>query len=204
MKNIIITGPNMGGKSTFIKSLMLSVLFAQTLTISFSKSLEITPISFLQTYLNIPDCKGHESLFEAEMNRAYNYIKKIKELDGLGGLDGNKKFSLIIIDEIFSSTNPREGLAGAYAIANKMSQYTNNISIITTHYTELALLEKTRKFKNYKIPILRKKEMITYPYKLQRGVSQQYIAIELLKNKGFDDDIIKVANEICKKQESLS
>jgi len=198
MKNIIITGPNMGGKSTFIKSLMISVLFAQTLTISFSKSLEITPISFLQTYLNIPDCKGRESLFEAEMNRAYNYIKKLKNLDG------NKKFSLIIIDEIFSSTNPREGLAGAYAIANKLSQYKNNISILTTHYTELALLEKTRKFKNYKIPIIRKNEMITYPYKLQRGVSQQYIAIELLKNKGFDDDIIKVANEICKKQETFS
>jgi len=213
-KNIIITGPNMGGKSTFIKSLMLSILFAQTLTISFSKSLEFSPFSYLQTYLNIPDCKGRESLFEAEMNRAYNYIKKLEEMDKLeemktGGGGGNernknrkKKFSLIIMDEIFSSTNPREGLAGAYAIANKMSQYTNNISIITTHYTELALLEKTRKFKNYKIPILRKKEMITYPYKLQRGVSQQYIAIELLKNKGFDDDIIKVAKDICKKQET--
>ena len=194
-KNILITGPNKGGKSTFIKALMLSVLFAQTLTISFADTLVMTPFSHLQTYLNIPDCKGKTSLFEAEMNRAYQYIQQ---------LDSAKGHSLIIMDEIFSSTNPREGLSGAYAIANKLSQYPRNISVITTHFTELALLEKHKKFKNYKIPIHKEGNEIVYPYKLEKGVSQQYIAIQLLKEKGFDKEIIKVAREICKKLGTIS
>jgi len=195
--NVIITGPNMGGKSTFIKSLMLSILFSQTLGLSFSKEITFTPFNYIQTYLNIPDCKGKESLFEAEMNRAYKYIKYLDEKDAT-------TFSFIIIDEIFSSTNPREGLSGAYAIADKLGDYKNNISIITTHYSELALLEKYGKYKNYKIPIDRDmSNNIIYPYKIKRGISQQYIALELLKNKGFDKTIIKVANNISKKLETI-
>jgi DNA mismatch repair protein MutS len=199
-KNIIITGPNMGGKSTFIKSLMLSILFSQTLTISFCKTQSFTPFSYIQTYLNIPDCKGKESLFEAEMNRAYKYISYIEKLEQDSSL-----FSFIIMDEIFSSTNPREGLSGAYAIADKLGNYKNNISMITTHYSELSLLEKYGKYKNYKIPIDRDiSNNIVYPYKIKRGISQQYIALELLRDKGFDKDIINVANDICKKLEPKS
>ena len=56
--NILITGPNAGGKSTFIKSLSLSVIFSQTLGIAFGSSFELTPFSLINTYLNIPDCKG--------------------------------------------------------------------------------------------------------------------------------------------------
>ena len=112
----------MGGKSTFIKSLMLSILFSQTLTISFCKTQSFTPFSYIQTYLNIPDCKGKESLFEAEMNRAYKYISYLKTLE-----QDSELFSFIIMDEIFSSTNPREGLSGAYAIADKLGNYKNII-----------------------------------------------------------------------------
>ena len=199
-KNTIITGPNMGGKSTFIKSLMLSILFSQTLTISFCKTQSFTPFSYIQTYLNIPDCKGKESLFEAEMNRAYKYISYLETLEQDSSL-----FSFIIMDEIFSSTNPREGLSGAYAIADKLGNYKNNISMITTHYSELSLLEKYGKYKNYKIPIDRDiSSNIVYPYKIKRGISQQYIALELLRDKGFDKDIINVANDICKKLEPNS
>tara|TARA_Y100001970_G_C14201935_1_gene841624 strand:- start:1024 stop:2163 length:1140 start_codon:yes stop_codon:yes gene_type:complete len=207
--NIIITGPNMGGKSTFLRAMMISILFSQTLTISFCKSSSFTPFYYIQTYLNIPDCKGKESLFEAEMNRAQHYISILDSYINKGkqnqNQNQNQHFSFIIMDEIFSSTNPKEGLAGAYAIANKLYDYKNNISIITTHYTELALLEKYKKYKNYKIPIQRDiNNNIIYPYKLYRGISQQYIAIELLQKKGFDNKIISVAKEICHKQETYS
>ena len=190
--NVLITGPNAGGKSTFIKSLSLNVIFSQTLGISFCKSLEITPFSLVNTYLNIPDCKGKESLFEAEMHRARDHIKKLNSLD-------NSKFSFIVMDEIFNSTNPQEGISGAYAIAEKLATFKNSISIITTHFSFLTNLENNSKFKNYKIPIERDNEdSIVYPYKLTLGVSNQYIALELLRNKGFDNDLVNNAENICK------
>ena len=189
--NIVLTGPNAGGKSTFIKSVSLSLLFSHTFGISFSKEAIITPLSLINTYLNIPDCKNKESLFEAEMHRSRNYLKMLKELD-------KNDFSFIVMDEIFSSTNPEEGISGAYAICNKLSEYENSISIITTHFNYLTNLEKDGKFKNYHIPITRNEQNeIVYPYKLSEGHSNQHIALELLKNKGFDSEIVDYAINVC-------
>ena len=125
------------------------------------------------------------------MRRSLQYINTIKTLD-------KKKFSFVIMDEIFSSTNPEEGIAGAYAIANNISKNTNNITILTTHYSYLSKLEKTGKFKNYKIPINRdSNNNIEYTYKIEPGVSHQYIALELLQNKGFDKEIVSEALSVC-------
>ena len=190
-QNIIITGPNAGGKSTLIKSLTLSIIFAQTFGICFGESMSFTPFSLVNTYLNIPDCKGKESLFEAEMYRARNHIMEVSKLE-------TNQFSFIVMDEIFSSTNPEEGISGGYAIAEKLASFDNSISIITTHFTYLTNLEKDGKYKNYKIPIERdSSNNICYKYKLVPGVSNQYIALELLKNKGFDQDLVDNARNIC-------
>ena len=191
--NIILTGPNAGGKSTFIKAISLSMLFSQTFGISFSKEAYITPMTIINTYLNIPDCKNKESLFEAEMHRARHHLDKLKDL-------GKHDFSFIVMDEIFSSTNPEEGISGAYAICNKLAEYTNSIALITTHFSYLTKLETSGKYKNYKIPIKRNElNEIIYPYKLQEGASDQHIALELLKKKGFDLELVDDAMAVCQK-----
>ena len=188
---MLITGPNAGGKSTLIKSLGISTLFAQTIGICFSDSAELTPFKVLNSYLNIPDCKGKESLFEAEMNRAREHI-------GFCDSIGENEKSFIIMDEIFNSTNPDEGISGATAIAEKLASYTNSISIITTHFNYLTNLESYSNFKNYKIPCaFDNNKNISYPYKLEEGISTQNIALELLRAKGFDDSIIDRANTVC-------
>ena len=99
------------------------------------------------------------------------------------------------MDEIFNSTNPVEGIAGAYSIAKKMSEYDNNILIFTTHYIYLTKLKRTGRFINYRMNVVRgdAPHDITYPYKLEEGVSKQYIALDLLRKNGFDDDIIDEA-----------
>ena len=107
---MVITGPNAGGKSTFIKSITINVLLSQTLGISAASNFKITPFSLINTYLNIPDVKGKESLFEAEMHRARDHIKMLDKLD-------KHQFSFVIMDEIFSSTNPEEGISGGYVYA---------------------------------------------------------------------------------------
>ena len=76
-RNMIITGPN-GGKSTFIKSITLSLVFSQTLGLSLGTSMKLTPFKLINTYLNIPDVSGKESLFEAEMHRVENILRNLK------------------------------------------------------------------------------------------------------------------------------
>ena len=193
--NILITGPNAAGKSTFIKSVIINIILAQTIGICSSEKFEMTPFNMIETYLHIPDSKGISSLFEAEMFRSKEYIDKIKNLE-------KNKFSFIVLDEIFSSTNYIEGFSGAYAILKKISSFSNTLSITTTHYTDLEILEKDTKGKilNYKFEITRDlNNEIEFNYILKRGTSRQYIALELLKKNGFDDDVIENAIEICKK-----
>ena len=193
--NILITGPNAGGKSTFIKSIIINIILSQTIGISSAEKFELTPFNMIETYLHIPDSKGSTSLFEAEMFRSRDYIEKIKNLD-------NDKFSFIVLDEIFSSTNYVEGFSGAYSILKKISSFSNTLSITTTHYSDLEILEKDTKGKiiNYKFEVDHdENNEILFNYILKKGTSRQYIALELLKKNGFDDDVIEDAINICKK-----
>lgn len=193
INNIIITGPNASGKSTIMKALCLSILFSQTITISCCKDIYFTPFTKLNTYLNIPDCAGKESLFEAEMRRILEYINELEILP-------DNKFSFVIIDEILSSTNPIEGISGAYSIAKYIGGFKNNISIISTHFNYLSKLQKkTKKFVNFKLPILIKEKEFLYTYKLEKGISNQFIALDLLEKKGFKKSIIRYSKKICKK-----
>jgi DNA mismatch repair protein MutS len=187
--NMLITGPNAAGKSTFIKSIMLNVIMSQTLGISSAESFTTSIFHSIETYLHIPDKNGISSLFETEMIKSKNYIDRISQYP-------DNKFSLIIMDEIFSSTNYIEGSSGAYGILKKLSTFDNNMTLITTHYSKLSKLEKTtnHKFKNYKFEITRNENNdILYNYKLQSGISNQNIALELLKKNEFDNNIINDA-----------
>lgn len=193
--NILITGPNAAGKSTFIKSVILNIILSQTIGISSAESFQLTPFKMIETYLHIPDSKGTSSLFEAEMLRSKEYIEKIKNLD-------SSDFSFIVLDEIFSSTNYIEGFSGAYSILKKISSFNNTMSITTTHYTDLEILEKdtNEKIVNYKFEVdYDANKEIIFNYKLVKGVSRQYIALDLLKKNGFDDDLIEDAINMCKK-----
>lgn len=196
-KNTIITGPNAGGKSTFIKMMCTNALLAQTLCVTASSLCEITPFFLISSQINIPDSKGHESLFEAEMNRC------------LYNLHAIQKFSnapcFIVMDEIFNSTNVIEAISGAYAILENISNHNNTICMITTHLNYLTNLKKTTNFEPYCMSVNissdpdLKKNSIEYPYIIKKGVSKQYIALELLRDKGFDPTIIEKALEIKSK-----
>jgi DNA mismatch repair ATPase MutS len=187
--NILITGPNASGKSTFIKSVVLGVLLSQTFSIVPSTSMKITPFQLLNTYLNIPDVKGRESLFEAEMYRARNHIKEIKELQ-------DNDFSFVVMDEIFNSTNYEEGVAGAYIIGKELGTIENSLAIITTHFGYLTKLSKTGKYLNCMFDVEKKDNMIVKSYKIKEGISKQYLALDLLENNGFNTEMIQEARQI--------
>jgi len=185
--NIIITGPNAGGKSTLAKMILVNTILAQTITVVPAEELTLIPFALIKSQINIPDCKGKESLFEAEMYRSK------ENLELLGKLPRNDT-ALIVMDEIFNSTNPVEGIAGAYAIAKHMSMYENSACVYTTHYLYLTKLasEFPKAFKNYKMNVEINEETgdIVYPYKLKNGISKQFIALELLRKNGFDKELV--------------
>jgi DNA mismatch repair ATPase MutS len=186
---LIITGPNKAGKSTFMRSVMTCVYLSQSLGISCCDKMALTPFIDLFTYLNVPDCIGRESLFEAELNRCYTYIEKIESFKG---------FSMGIVDELFTGTNPKEGKAASYAILKRISNNPINITILSTHFHDVIGYLDPEKFIFGKFTAKKIKEKFTYDYKMHDGVSNQCIALQLLKERGFDKDIIGDAINFAK------
>lgn len=188
--NCVITGPNAAGKSTFIKGLLLNVILSQTYGIANASRFQITPFYYINSQINIPDVKGKESLFEAEMFRCKRNIDIIKHLPP--HLKG-----FVVMDEVFSSTNVVEGVAGAYGILEKMSSYSNICTVVTTHFLYLTRLPSFKKYK-MNVVVSEDGERIAFPYRLTHGCSKQLIALELIKDN-FDDDVIESALSIKNK-----
>ena len=188
--NCVITGPNAAGKSTFIKGFLLNVILSQTYGIANASRFQITPFYYINSQINIPDVKGKESLFEAEMFRCKRNIDIIKHLPP--HLKG-----FVVMDEVFSSTNVVEGVAGAYGILEKMSSYSNICTVVTTHFLYLTRLPSFKKYK-MNVVVSEDGDDIAFPYRLTPGCSKQLIALELIKDN-FDDDVIESAITIKNK-----
>ena len=97
-------------------------------------------------------------------------------------------FTFAILDELFTGTNPKEGLAGSYGLCDYIGSFENSLNIITTHFTSLTELEQEQptKFINYKFELTRDtNNNFIRSYKIAPGVSNQNIAIELLHKHGY-------------------
>jgi len=188
-QNMIITSPNSSGKSILIKSIIVNVVMAQTMGITSSQNMRITPFMYVNTQINVPDATGHESLFEAEMHRCKHNLDMLEQMNNP---------SLIVMDEIFNSTNPLEAVAGAYAVCKRMSLHKNNILIFTTHYNYLTKLAKEPNcsFANYRMETIVDGNLIQFTYKFERGVNKHLLALELLKKNGFESSVIEEAISI--------
>ncbi|MAT09992.1 MAG: hypothetical protein CMM02_03200 [Rhodopirellula sp.] len=192
-KNIIITGPNAAGKTTYVKSILSNVILSQTFGIIYGSKSSMQIYDCIYSFMRISDEIGSKSYFEAEAELCLKMINKSNEL-----LKNNKK-GLFLMDEPMHSTPPTEGMSTAYAVSENIG-LNNNISIIiTTHFYKLTLLEK--KYPNNFInlcvhAIENKDESFYFPYKIKKGSSCQCIAIELLKNKNFPKSVITSAKNM--------
>lgn len=187
--NMILTGPNAGGKSTFSKGVALSLVLGQTIGLVPAKAAAFTPFAKINTYMNIADdTAGGNSLFKSEVMRAQQLLDTINTLD-------KNQFSFSVMDEVFSGTSPKEGEAASCAVAKNLATKTNSIAIIATHFQKMKELEDTHKaFKNYQVRVVRHTDgSFSYPFKLQFGAADQNVAIEMLKNEGFETSIVQDA-----------
>jgi len=191
--NLIITGPNEGGKSTFTKAITTLIILAQSIGIVPASEATITPFSYIATYLNITDDHG-KSLFEAQVQRAKQILDHIDTMKP-------HQYSFVIIDELFNGTDARIGQATSYSIADYLSKYPNVVSIFPTHFPELTLLENNGGSINYKVSAtIDAQGNINYPFVIEKGISQQNIVLDILRNEQFNPAIIEQAAEILNAQ----
>lgn len=180
-QNVILTGPNTGGKSTVIKALLINILFAQTFGMAAAEKFIITPFNKLNCYLNITDdIAAGTSLFKAEVTRAKELITTLRTLP-------SQEFCFTIIDEAFSGTSPQEGEFASYKFADQLADFPNGITLIATHYHKLIDLEQEKlgSFKNYHVEVIRNEDgSLQRTFKLLPEPSRMNIALDILKEEG--------------------
>jgi tRNA A37 threonylcarbamoyladenosine biosynthesis protein TsaE len=196
-KNIIVTGPNAGGKTTYVKTILANVILGQTIGITYSLRSQIILYDTINSFMRVSDILGTRSYFEAEAEYCLNMINKAVSISA------QNKQGLFLMDEPMHSTPPTEGMATAYAVIEYLSKLNGISLIITTHFHKLVKLEELypEKFINLSVDAIPHNNRYIFPYKIKRGYSYQCIAIELLDIKEFPtiiiDNAIKMKNKIC-------
>lgn len=193
--NIVLTGPNAGGKSTLLKSVGLAIILAQTFGIAPAHHFRMTPFAKIGTHLNIiDDVASGNSLFKAEVKRANFLLNTMNAL-------GSGEFMFLIMDELFNGTTPNEGQAAAFSFASYISKRHDIISILATHFPLVTkVAQESENFENYKILISRKKNNdILFEYKLAPGISDEHIALDLLKMENFPQSILEQTSWLLNK-----
>jgi DNA mismatch repair protein MutS len=192
-RNIVITGPNAGGKSTIMKALIINILLAQSIGIAPARELIVTPFHKITTYLNIvDDIATGDSLFEAGAVRAQELLSLVKEMHSKG-------LCFIAIDEAFNGTNYYAGQSAAYVLIKELGMAPHTMCVTPSHFPVITQLEnKTGLFTNYKVSAVEHETGLQYPYKLEKGISEQIIAFKILKEKGYSPTFIEEAERMLK------
>lgn len=183
---VLITGSNMSGKSTFLRTIGINALCAQTILTTFSSEYT-APLFYITTSISPEDniVKG-KSYYLGEAEAMLNIIKR-SDYDIP---------NLCLIDEIFRGTNPVERISAASNICNHLISH-NALPIIATHDLELTKLVKNYQYYYFKEDV--NDNGLTFDYKLRNGISPTRNAIKLLKFLGYPSEIIdKTENDIAK------
>lgn len=185
----IITGPNMAGKSTYMRQMALIIIMAQIGSFVPAKSAEIGICDKIFTRIGASDniSKG-ESTFTLEMNEVSNIIKNSTEK------------SFVILDEVGRGTSSDDGLSIAMALVEYLSKHKKVKTVFATHFHELTVLESELKnVRNLKIEILEENNNLIFLRKISRGKSDRSYGIEVAKLSGLPDEILENAKNIMEK-----
>ena len=196
-KNLVITGPNAAGKTTFLKTTMLNIIFTQQFGCGFYSGCIMTePYSHLHSYLNIPDTSGRDSLFQAESRRCKDIIDHVV-------VAPIEERHFCIFDELYSGTNPVEATKSAYAFLLWLSQRSNVDFILTTHYADMCSRFKVKKIariSNCQMEAIEAEDGdISYTYRLISGISKIQGAVKVLREMAYPEEILETISGYDKK-----
>ncbi len=183
---MVITGPNMAGKSTYMRQTALIVLMAQMGSFVPAKSCTVGVVDKIFTRIGASDdlTRG-QSTFMLEMSEV-SYI-----------LTNATKKSLIILDEIGRGTSTYDGLSIAWSVMEHIAKKLKAKTLFATHYHELAVLEDELKgVKNYNTACKKRGDDITFLRKIVRGSAEASYGIEVALLAGVPDSVVRRAKEI--------
>ncbi|MGD0342050.1 MAG: DNA mismatch repair protein MutS [Bacteroidales bacterium] len=189
---IILTGPNMSGKSALLRQTALIVLMAQTGCFVPAKAARIGMVDKIFTRVGASDnISLGESTFMVEMNEAASILNNLSDR------------SLILLDEIGRGTSTYDGISIAWAMVEYLHENRKRAkTLFATHYHELNEMENSfSRVKNYNVSIKELNNKVIFLRKLKRGGSEHSFGIHVARMAGMPGSVVKRADEILKELE---
>ena len=182
---LIITGPNMAGKSTFMRQVAIITLLAQTGCFVPARSARIGVVDKIFTRVGASDdLASGQSTFMVEMNEVADILKNAT------------RNSLVILDEIGRGTSTFDGMSIAKAAAEYINSKIGCKTLFATHYHELTALEKdNRGIRNYSVAVMKKGDDIKFLHKIVEGGTDNSYGIEVAKLAGLPQKVIELAKK---------
>lgn len=185
-RTMIITGPNMAGKSTFMRQVALITLMAHIGCFVPAKSAEIPIVDKIFTRVGAnDDLAFNQSTFMVEMIEVANILNNATEK------------SLVVLDEVGRGTSTSDGLSIAWAVMEYVSQKIKAKTLFATHYHELTELEgRIDGVKNYRITVKEFAGNVIFLHKIARGGANKSFGIEVAKLAGVPSEVCARAKEL--------
>ena len=191
---IIITGPNMAGKSALLRQTALITLMAQSGSFVPAESAKIGLVDKIFTRVGASDnISLGESTFMVEMNEAANILNNLSDR------------SLVLFDELGRGTSTYDGISIAWSIVEYIHEHpkARAKTLFATHYHELNEMEKSfKRIKNYNVSVKEIENRIIFLRKLVKGGSEHSFGIHVAKMAGMPQSIVKRADDILKQLET--
>ncbi len=191
---LIVTGPNMGGKSTYMRQIALITLMAYIGSFVPADSAEIGPIDRIFTRIGASDdLASGRSTFMVEMTEMANILHQSSEN------------SLVLVDEIGRGTSTYDGLSLAWACAEWLAKKTQSLTLFATHYFELTSLPNQLKgVANVHLDALEHNDTIAFMHSVQEGAASKSYGLAVAALAGVPKQVIQLAKQKLTQLEQLS
>jgi len=187
--SIVITGSNMGGKSSFLRQVGISIMLSQSLC--FSLSTKHTGGFFtVMSSISLND--------DIESGKSY-FMKEAEAIQRMLDQDVGKQNTLMLIDEMFKGTNPIERLAASVEILNRLSAHYK--VIVTTH--DIGILSDLNNFEFYHFEHNISKEKMEFDYKIKLGITEVRNAVKLMEYIEYPKELINSINDRILRMNSI-
>ena len=191
-KMLMITGPNMGGKSTYMRQTALIVILAYVGSYVPAESAELGPIDRIFTRIGAADdLAGGRSTFMVEMIETANIMNNASQQ------------SLVLLDEIGRGTSTYDGLALAWTCAEYLAKNVGALSLFATHYFELtALPDHLQEVENVHLDAIEHDDKIIFLHRVKKGATNRSYGLQVALLAGVPQNIVRQAKQFLQKMEA--